>query len=467
MKGFAKKIIALAAVASIAVTGAGCGKKSANDAEVTKVTLWSGDGHSKSFMEDQVKKWNSTVGKEKGVEIEYVVKSGDLSQQIDLGMENGTAPDLFTSCDAQKLAAQGKIAPIDDLKGLQPIIEKYSDYMMPSRVKIEGKTYYIPYSATVYGLIYNVDMFKAAGLVDEDGNATPPKTLKELREYAKKLTNVEKREYGIVFPGKWSEWYGCDVAKMAVPSCGYISGYNPKTGEYNYDAEGEVIKTLIGIKKDGSYYPGAEGLDNDPARARFAEGGIAMKTAGSFDYGVLTEQFPAKINWAVAPFPVADENNMYKQHMDVGGGYYINSKSLETLGEDVFVTVFEFLYGDDLIKDAYSKGMIIPLNMDLVGNTKVDPSLEHGECWKAFCELTSVSKPSPLSRKSETTGKTSLGKHFLNEIWPNALSDAEIDKYVAQWAKEVNAGVEEYEKMYPAYDPEELLVIVPDWDATR
>ena len=73
------------------------------------------------------------------------------------------------------------------------------------------------------------------------------------------------------------------------------------------------MQTIIGIKEDGSYMPGVESLTNDAARAKFGAGGIGMKVAGSFDYGVLTEQFPAQIEWGVAPYPVADENDTYLQ----------------------------------------------------------------------------------------------------------------------------------------------------------
>lgn len=468
MKNFLKRITAVTVGAVLAVSIAGCsGKKVSNEDNATTVTIWSGDGHSKVFMDEQIKKWNDSTGKEKGIKIDYVVKSGDVKQQIELAMENGTAPDLFAGGDAEKMATQGKIAALDDIKGLKPLMDKYADYMMPSRCKINGKTYVIPQTATTYGLIYNVDMFKAAGLVDENGEAKPPTTLKELREYAKKLTNPSKKEYGIIFPGKWSGWYGTDVAKMAVPSCGYISGYNPKTGEYDYTAEGKVVKTLMDIKKDGSYYPGVEGLDNDPARARFAEGGIGMKTAGSYDYGVLTEQFPAKINWAVAPFPADDENNMYKQHMDIGGTILINAKSLETLGEDKIVEVYNFLYSDELVKEKYRKGMAIPLNMDWVKDVEVDSSLEHGECWKQFCELTTVSKPSPLNVKSEVEAGKTFGEMFLNQIWPNNGDEVLIDKCVEESTNSVNDGIKKYKEMYPEYDAEALGCIVPDWDAHR
>ncbi|MBR6849880.1 MAG: extracellular solute-binding protein, partial [Lachnospiraceae bacterium] len=66
-----------------------------------------------------------------------------------------------------------------------------------------GKTYTVPITAGPQGLLYNKDLFKAAGLVDENGEPTPPETFDELVEYAKILTDVGKKQYGIILPLKW------------------------------------------------------------------------------------------------------------------------------------------------------------------------------------------------------------------------------------------------------------------------
>jgi len=97
------------------------------------------------------------------------------------------------------------------------------------------------------------------------------------------------------------------ILHAAVPSSG-SEGFDPKTGKFDYSVLKPVLETVMGIKEDGSFYPGAEGLDNDPARARFAEGNIGMKFAWSWDVGVFNDQFAAKCDWGVAPIPVEDKN---------------------------------------------------------------------------------------------------------------------------------------------------------------
>ena len=461
-KNFKKVIVAALCISLIGVTQ-GCKKKA--DDGMTVVKVWTGNGHDKAFVNDIVEEWNNSVGKEKGIRIEYTVQSGGMDEKIDLAMQNGTAPDIFQGGDMEKLVANDQIVAFEDIPGTEEIMDRFADYILPTRSQINGKTYSVPRKCTTYGMIYNIDMFKAAGLVDENGEATPPKTLAEMREYAKILTNPEKKEYGIIYPGKFAAWYGIDVAKMAVPSIGFISSYNPATGKFDTSAEVEVAKTHIGIKKDGSYYPDVEGLDNDPARALFAEGGIGMKTAGSFDYGVLTSQFPAKINWGVAPFPVKDLDHVYMQHMDLSGGYFVNKASLNEKGADKIAEVLKLFYSNDYIRRAYEQGLDMPLNSSFIEGAKIDSSLPQAKNWEDFCKLADISKPSEAAIKTDTTGKDSLSKQWLEKIWPNMLSDKEIEEIGAEWQKNLNDGIEEYKKVYPDYDA--TPYIDKDWDARR
>lgn len=428
----------------------GCGKQTASS-DTSVVTVWHGNGHDKEFMEEHVKEWNETIGKEKGVKINYVYQSGDINEKIELAFKSGSAPDIFTGGNTEVLAKNGQIVAVEDMPGGDKLLERFGDFIMPSRHMVDGKTYIIPTSATTFGLVYNKDMFRAAGIVDENGEPTPPKTLAEMREYAKRLTNADKKEYGIVYAGKFSAWYSIDVGYMGVPSEG-VNGYDPRTGKYDYTATKAVLKTIMGIKRDGSCYPGFEGLDNDPARARFSEGGLGMKTAASYDYGVFTEQFPAKIDWGVAPFPVEDENRKFKQIMEISGGVFMNSESLEKIGADKLMAVYEFFHSEDLIKDKYKYGMAIPLSMDMVEGVEIDPSLKNGQCWKDFCELVSISVPHPLSIKADTQA-VHIQKRFLGEIWPNDLSDDEIDRIVDEWQDAINEGIKKYQQDNPDYDP--------------
>ena len=56
-------------------------------------------------------------------------------------------------------------------------------------------------------------------------------------------------------------------------------------------------------------------IDNDPARARFAEGNIGMKISVSWDSGVFKEQFVPEFDWSVAPIPTYSKDEKYKQFM--------------------------------------------------------------------------------------------------------------------------------------------------------
>ena len=462
MKKIIKTATAVALCAAMCVSLGACGEKKNANNGTTTVTIWSGNGHDKAFLNERIAKWNETTGKEKGVRIEYTVQEGNINEKLSLAFETDQAPDLFTGGNFMEYVEKGYIAPFDDIEGIDGIMNHYSKYTAYGRTKYyDGKIYSIPNGAGTYGLIYNKDMFKAAGIVDEKGEPTPPETLDELRDYAKRLTNESKKEYGIIFPGKFGSWYGDDVMKMASASCGFVDGYNPKTGEYDFSAQGAVMKTLVGIKEDGSCYPGVEGLDNDPARARFAAGGVAMKTAGSYDYGVLTDQFPATIDWGVAPFPVIDKNDKHKQYMGVGAYLLINKKSVPEK-EKAIAEVLNFFYSDELIIDAYKNGINLPIDWDLVKDVELDDSMKQ---WKQFAELVSISIDCPVSIKTGLKSGDAMAVKWINEIWPGNIPSSQIDSFCEEMTKKYNDAAANYQKENPDYDPS--TSIIPEWDSAR
>ena len=143
--------------------------------------------------------------------------------------------------------------------------------------KYNGHYYTVLSGTVICGLLYNKDMFKAAGIVDENGEAKPPKTYAEMREYAKKLTNTKKRQYGFILPGKSTGTYwSFEVQWPMMASVGH-DGFDINTGKYDYSGMAPILQTIMDMKNDGSCYPGIESIDADPARARFAEGNVGMK----------------------------------------------------------------------------------------------------------------------------------------------------------------------------------------------
>ncbi len=77
----------------------------------------------------------------------------------------------------------------------------------------EGKIYGVPVGglggAYVMTLFYNIDMFKEAGIVDENGEPTPPQTWEEFAQIAQQLTDQEKgvAGFGILGDSQASGWH--------------------------------------------------------------------------------------------------------------------------------------------------------------------------------------------------------------------------------------------------------------------
>ena len=119
------KKIALGAVCmALLVVSAGCKTETTSQNGITAVTVWTGDGGTKAFMQKEIEQWNNTVGKQQGIRIDYTVQEGSMNEKLDLAFSSGKAPDLFTGGNMALLAANNYIAPFDDMPGGRELIDK-------------------------------------------------------------------------------------------------------------------------------------------------------------------------------------------------------------------------------------------------------------------------------------------------------------------------------------------------------
>lgn len=435
---------------------AGCGEKKASG-DVETVTFWSVNAHSKGTFERLINEFNESTGKEIGVAIDYQIKEGgSIVQNLELALANGTAPDLFTSGNISNLAPEGKLIAIEDLPGGPELVEKFKDNLTEFMHTYDGKTYTLPYGNTVQGLIYNKDMFKAAGIVDENGEAKPPVTYAEMIEVAKKLTNPEKREYGIILPFKWSGWASSDIVSPARASVGH-KGFDPKTGTWDFTVIEPVINAYYQMQQDGSVYPGGEGIENDQARALFAAGGVGMKIGFSFDVGVLNDQFPAEIEWGVAPLPVVDANDTYKQEGSIGGTYMMNADALKHLSGEQLITILEFFTSDYFVQQAYKDCVDLPLSFETVKDVVIENPKDG---WEDFAKLTSISANWYVEPEIDKTAFDSLDVRIPRDVMSGKMTAKEmLADYQAQFDKAVEAYKNDSTKkpiegyMIPELDP--------------
>ncbi len=446
----AKKIIAVICITGfILACFAGCGNSEKNQSAdgVTEVNVWASDKGAKSAMVSLVDEYNNTVGKKDGIKINYKMLDGDFNQQIELALQTGSCADIFPTSKMEEQALNGQLQAINELEGGEEFIKHFADKMDLTKFYVNGKAYSTPNKAITCGLLYNKDMFIAAGIVDENGEAKPPVTYDELREYAKLLTNPEKKQYGIIFPGKSSSFFPYEVQYPMMSSVGH-DGFDPVSNKYDYSKLKPIFEKFLEIKEDGSCYPGTEAIDADPARARFAEGNIGMKFGMSWDVGVLTDQFPAKCSWGVAPLPVLDANSVYKQKMEVYKGY-VMAKIPEDKDADKIFKVYKWLCGDELQVELYERGINLPWDFSILEGKEFDNLNEN---WVAFAELVKISAVPPLSIKSDTSGETSLAAMFMSDVWNGDKSS--IDGVLKKWSDTCNEGIERYKQNNPEYVPD-------------
>ncbi len=299
--------------ALLALSLAGCSTNSATTASTgtggsdgkstegkTKVIYWTPDRHDADFMKTKIDEFNKT--NKDNIEVEMTVMGDNYPQAVDIAFASKQAPDVLQVNDFQTYYQKGYLAPIDGYMS-EDMKATFKDSLIDNKNTIDGKIYTLPNTGQVWRLVYNQDIFQKAGIT------SPPKTLSEMVEDAKKITEAGKSEgiYGFASPFKSGSGFWRAANTIAGASNNYgIDGYNYRTGQFDFGMYKDVALALRQMSEDGSMLPGVESLDIDPLRAQFAQGKIGMYINHSGEPGVYKDQFPTEENWAAAPVPTSD-----------------------------------------------------------------------------------------------------------------------------------------------------------------
>ena len=281
--------------------------------EPADITLWVG------FTQRELRVFKDVVKifEEKNPGINVKVVGGINDDKIVAASRGGSAPDVAQSFSADNSGAFCSSGAWVDLK---PYMDRdgISDDIFPpaprSYTQYDGTRCALPMLADAYGLYYNEDMFKKAGL---DG---PPKTVSELTEYAKKLTvknpdgslkvvgfnpvmnwySNTPANFGPMFGGKWVD----DAGKSTIGSdpawAKLLTWQKELIDWYGYE---NLVKFQAGL-----------GDEFSPSNA-FEKGKVAMNVDGEWRTAFIADEAP-DLPYNTAPLPVDDDNpDLY------GGGY--------------------------------------------------------------------------------------------------------------------------------------------------
>ena len=226
-------------------------------------------------------------------------------------INSGTAPDVAIEPgpdDSAKYCATGAWINLNpyisqdhiNLSSLSPPAAlRYTSY--------KGDQCSLPMLSDAYGLYYNTDMFKAAGIT------SPPKTFSQLEADAKKLTKKNANgtfkvvgfdplqsfyesyalDYGIYSGASWYDSAG-KSALASDPRWAQLLQWQKSFADwYGYN---NLVKWLQSVGGANSEFS---------ASNAFETGKVAMEMDGEWRVAFIASDH-AKIHYATAPFPVAD-----------------------------------------------------------------------------------------------------------------------------------------------------------------
>ncbi|MCU6797490.1 extracellular solute-binding protein [Paenibacillus sp. WQ 127069] len=313
-------------------------KSSEKSGEKTKLLFWTPDRGASDHIKAEVKKFNET--NKDNIEVEVNIMAENYEQSLEIAYASNQAPDIIRVNNFTSYTKKGYLEPLntyltEDLK------KRFNGLTFEDGNMIDGKIYSLPNYGLTQRLIYNVELFEKAGI------KSPPTTLKEMVEAAKKITEVGKASGAYGFAENFK---GNGFSRVALP-IGNLSGTNQfdyKTGKFDFTGLKPIMEALRQMKQDGSIIPGSEMLDIDPLRAQFAEGKIGMYINHAGEPIVFKSQFPAKIKWAAAQVPTID--GTINGTVAFSNAYTFLGLGSKSANKDKAWKFLEYMYSDEILK---------------------------------------------------------------------------------------------------------------------
>lgn len=320
--GLGRQSVTAAACLTLALSMSACvgssqsGSSDNPNAKVT-ITFWHGWS-----APDEVKAIQGTINAFEKAHPNITVKAvGNITDdKINQALRAGgpDAPDVVSSFTTDNV---GQFCTSRALVDLSPFLKKSGvdpaatfpqaqlDY-----TQFKGNQCALPLLSDAYGLYYNTDMFKAAGIT------SPPKTLSEFDADAAKLTKTSGDTYSQLGFMPLYHGYESSISHFAAQ---FSPTYFTSDGKSNvandppladtFTWQKELVDKLGGYAKLSKFRTtfGDEFSDNNP----FMTGKVAMAIDGEWRAGMI-DGGKSPVHYNVAPFPVPD--NLASQY---GKGY--------------------------------------------------------------------------------------------------------------------------------------------------
>ena len=294
------------------------------------------------------------------------VGGGPYVESLNLAMQSGSGPDVFVLPNPNgdllagflEYANQGylyNLSQFDDVDAFMQGFPNPKTNFVEGSNMIDGKLYTAPFMGPDkpwLQLYVNTDIYKAAGLVDSAGNPKLPTTWDEF--IANSRTVVEKTEaYGTGFsvqqPWAAGWWYRvCNYS--GLPFDGAVGGFDYRSGEFTF-ASNKCYKTvlngLLTMADENLIHPASLSLsiDDEGARALFAEGAFAQLIAGEWVIAGWEQTHPDFKSYTATHLPFPESKPQSYFAAGVGGQWFAINADTEVA--DAAWAFYKFLHSPE------------------------------------------------------------------------------------------------------------------------
>ncbi len=308
MKFHLFKMLAFLVLASLLLTACGAGAATGQAPETKTLRVWIQWGDNPQQIQTLFDKYTA----ETGIKVEVTAPLEE--DKILPSLTGSEPPDVLVLSGGDLVKSYYKEDLVDELSGAIKSggIDLTDFFDAPLQQCKQGdKILCLPWGTDMYALFWNKDMFEAAGL---DPN-TPPKTMEELADFAKKLTvrgaDGKLEQVGFLPDQGWDHsdlyvrmfggfWYNIDGTQLTANSQPMINSLKWQQQFYtDYNAD-DVLSLSAGwadayMSPDYPFYTGK----------------MAMYVDGEWMTGPnFISAFKPEASYGVAPFPPPSD------HMD-------------------------------------------------------------------------------------------------------------------------------------------------------
>lgn len=307
MKNF-KKFISLSLMTTLVLTSlAGCGSKTNSSSGEKKA----GSKIELSFMDWESPEMNTKMmeaikefeTENPGVTVKQIpTPMGDYGLKLNQMIAAKAAPDIFQAGHDMAIQMSGKGKTYDfskEAKADEAFTKEFYPGVYELWVK-DGKVMGLPGLLNAYGVFYNKDIFKKAGIEEPKIGWTWQTLFEDAQKLSSKSNGV--KNYGI---------YNLTMDAFRVSVMSVSNGGEPFTDQIKQPTKvmadekfKTTVQTLQGYIKNGAIAPPS--YKNDNLSAAFMQGKIPMMEFGQWIADDLIRNAPKDFKWGFAPTPKGD-----------------------------------------------------------------------------------------------------------------------------------------------------------------